>query len=422
MKVVLINTYAFKGGAAVACRRLMQALQKQGVDARMLVCCEPSETADIMSVNGSWFRRQLAFFCFAWERWTIFVANRFSRKNLFAVSVANSGSDITRHPAVQEADVIHLHWINQGFLSLKDLKKLLSTGKPVVWTMHDMWPMTGICHHARDCERFRQRCGACFFLDGKDENDLSARILKRKETLDLSGVRFVGCSRWLADKARQSTLLGGCAITDIPNPIDLSFWYRQECDSSRAAFRLPVGKMLILFAAVKATDRRKGVDYLIESLNLLAVRYPEWHDRLALVVMGRWDNGLNERFPFPVYPVGFLTDEIRIRNLYSAVDLFVTPSLEENLPNTIMEAMACECPVVGFEVGGIPEMIDHEATGYVARYRSSDDFCEGMHLTLSGNRALAGVNARKKADQLYADFRVGDRYRTLYQQVLNPEL
>ena len=421
MKVLFVNTYAGVGGAAVACRRLMETMGKRGVEVRMLVCRDSVSTDRILPVNRSWWQRKAAFFRFVWERFVIFIHNRLSRKNLFAVSIANTGTSISKHPAVLEADVIHLHWINQGFLSLGGLDDLLATGKPIVWTMHDMWPMTGICHHARDCSRFEQQCGCCFFLNSRNENDLSVRIFRRKSRLPLSRIRFVGCSRWLVARARKSALLRQMSVVDIPNPIDLVFWKKQTPAECRRRFSLPGDRKLILFAAVKPTDRRKGIDYLIDSLKIYADRHPEECDQIGLVVMGHWDLQLNENFVYPVYSIGYLSDEKQIRDLYSAVDLFVIPSLEENLPNTIMEAMACECPSVGFDVGGIPEMIDSGVTGYVARYRSAEDFSDGIYRVFHSDYRQMGLAARKKAERFYSDRIVGDRYYSLYEQLLEKE-
>ena len=163
MKVVILNTSERTGGAAVAAGRLGKALRKAGIQVDKLVR------------EDTWLNR----FRFYWERLIIFLFNHLSRKNLFTVSIANTGVDVSNHPLVKEADIIHLHWVNQGFLSLKDIKALTKLGKPIVWTMHDMWPCTGICHHARDCEKFQTRCEACFFLNSKGK-DLSTFVFDKK--------------------------------------------------------------------------------------------------------------------------------------------------------------------------------------------------------------------------------------------------
>lgn len=192
MKIVILNTSERTGGAAVAAGRLGKALGQAGIQVEKLVR------------DDSWLNR----FRFYWERLIIFLCNHLNRKNLFAVSIANTGMDLSGHPLVKDADIIHLHWINQGFLSLKDIEELVKLNKPIVWTMHDMWPCTGICHHARDCEKFQMICESCFFLKSKGK-DLSTSVFDKKLSLyKEANITFVGCSRWLSGKAKKVICYG----------------------------------------------------------------------------------------------------------------------------------------------------------------------------------------------------------------------
>ena len=159
MRVLIINTSERTGGAAVAASRLMDALINNGVKAKMLVRDKQTDRLTVVALPRSpWLRWH-----FLWERFTIFVHMRFSRTHLFDIDLANAGTDITRLPEFQEADVIHLHWVNQGMLSLGGIGKILRSGKPVVWTMHDIWPATGICHLTLSCRSFMTRCRHCQF-------------------------------------------------------------------------------------------------------------------------------------------------------------------------------------------------------------------------------------------------------------------
>ena len=160
MRVLIINTSERVGGAAVAASRLMRALQNSGVNVKMLVRDKQTQETNVVKLE----RNRLMVWNFIWERIVIWRANRFKRNNLFAVDIANTGTDITILPEFQQADVIHLHWINQGMLSLQNIRKILTSGKPVVWTMHDMWPCTGICHHARECNRYQEECHHCPYI------------------------------------------------------------------------------------------------------------------------------------------------------------------------------------------------------------------------------------------------------------------
>ena len=218
MRVLIVNTSERTGGAAVAASRLMEALNNNGVKAKMLVRDKETDRLTVAAVPGQ-KRMQL---CFLWERLVVWLKLHLKREHLFDVDIANCGADITQLPEFQEADVIHLHWINQGMLSLKGIRNILDTGKPVVWTMHDIWPATAICHVALDCRHFEQQCSHCRLLpDGGGDNDLAAQIWQRKERM-LSGrqVTFVACSEWLASEARKSGLLQGQQVERIPNPID----------------------------------------------------------------------------------------------------------------------------------------------------------------------------------------------------------
>ena len=149
MRVLIINTSEKTGGAAIAARRLMEALKNSGVQVQMLVRDRQTDAADVVELPPSW----LNMWRFIWERLVIWKANRFKRHNLFQVDLANTGTDITTLPEFKEADVIHLHWVNQGFLSLKDIRRIIDSGKPIVWTMHDQWPFTGICHYSGECTK-----------------------------------------------------------------------------------------------------------------------------------------------------------------------------------------------------------------------------------------------------------------------------
>ena len=416
MKVLLINTSERIGGAAVACNRLCEALNKHGIDATMLVRDKISTNEHVTELKrGFKLVRH-----FLWERFVIFLHNHFKKENIFKVDIANISTDITLLPEFQEADIIHLHWINQGMLSLQVIGKILKSKKPVVWTMHDMWPATGICHHARSCQAFHSECHHCQYLyRGGGKRDLSRKVFRRKKkTYAQYPIHFVACSEWLKHEVSASALLQGKDVRVIPNPINTELFKPTDKQAARMALQLPADKKLILFGSVKITDKRKGIDYLIEACNLLAEQHPELKEQIGIVVFGRQSDVLTNRLPFEVYPKNFILDETQLVQLYAAVDVYVTPSLEENLPNTIMEAMACGTPCVGFHVGGIPEMITHNENGYIARYQDAEDLANGILQVLANNCKPFGERAVRKARQSYAEDVVAEQYITLYKQLL----
>ena len=415
MNILIVNTSERQGGAAIAAQRLMDALQQQGETVRMLVRDKHTQRSNVLALGYDWRRK----WHFLWERVVIWTANRFSRQNLFAVDIANTGTDITTLTAFQEADVVHLHWVNQGMLSLGGLRKILQSGKPVVWTMHDMWPCTGICHHARNCNNYHTGCRLCpYLINGGGEKDISQQVFKRKQNIyNLAPIYFVACSKWLKERALQSALLKGKKATNIPNPIDTGRFAPANKEEARKRCGLPNGMKLILFGSAKITDKRKGIDYFIESCRILANNVPDLKETLGVVVYGQHAEELQTLLPFSVFPLNYIKSEEVLVDVYNAVDLFVTPSLEENLPNTIMEAMSCGVPCVGFHVGGIPEMIDHQANGYVARYKCTEDLAQGINEVLSHKDYDAlSRNARQKVMENYSPETVARQYIAIYKE------
>ncbi|KAA6333397.1 N N'-diacetylbacillosaminyl-diphospho-undecaprenol alpha-1 3-N-acetylgalactosaminyltransferase [termite gut metagenome] len=416
MRVLLVNTSERVGGAAVASYRLTEALKNNGVKAKLLV--RNKQTDNVSTVELEANRSHL--WKFVWERIVIWKANHFKKNNLFAVDIANTGTDITSLPEFQEADVIHLHWINQGMLSLKNIRKIGASGKPVVWTMHDMWSCTGICHHACQCTRYQEKCGNCPYIYGEKEKDLSYRIFQSKKKLyQKASIVFIACSRWLEESAKGSALLSGQVIINIPNPININLFKPRNKKEARVKCNFPLDKKLILFNSVKITDKRKGIDYLVESCKILAEKYPELKKCVEIVILGHKSEQSEQlSLPFRTYSLPFVNKESELVPIYNAVDLYVIPSLEENLPNTIMEAMACGVPCVGFDTGGIPEMIDHLHNGYVAQYKSVEDFATGIYwiLTDSGYSVLS-EQARRKVVSNYSEEHVAKKYIEIYNKL-----
>ncbi len=415
MRVLIINTSEKTGGAAVAANRLMDALNNNGVKAKMLVRDKVSDDITVVGLPHSLKLR----WNFLWERWCVFWHLHFSKSHLWEIDMATAGSDVTKLREFREADVIHLSWINQGMLSLKSIRKILKSGKPVVWTMHDLWSATGICHYARGCNHYASTCGNCPLLPHKgSKNDLSARIFRRKKSLYQEGnISFVSCSKWLEKQAKSSALFVGQRITNIPNPIDTHVFCPQDKAEARLSVGLPAGKRLILFVSQKVTDERKGMRYFEEAVNKLVEKYPEMKNDTAIAILGGHSEEVN--FCLPSYSLGYVSDERKIVQVYNSADVFVLPSLEDNLPNTIMEAMACGVPCVGFRVGGIPEMIDHEKNGYVANYRDVDDLAEGIHWVLeTADKDSLRQACLHKISHSYSQHAVALRYIEVYNQAM----
>lgn len=416
MKIVILNTFERTGGAAVAASRLRESLLAEGEDVTMLVRDKQSSSKQVIGLNLSSSQRLLNKCHFIWERLVIFIYNRCSKKDLFAVSLANTGCKLTQLPVLQEADIIHLHWINQGFLSINEIKAIGKLGKPIVWTMHDMWPCTGICHHARECNGYYSDCASCPFTAS---STLAANTLAKKKYIwEKLNVTFVTCSKWLQERTLHSVLMTDKKVLSIPNPIDTLKFAPMDQTSCREHFGLPKEKILLLFGAVKASDKRKGIDYMKAAVQLLVDKHPEWKERLELAIFGKSDLEMQELFPVKVHQIPYITSEQEMIQLYNTANLYVTSSLEENLPNTIMEAMSCGIPCAGFNIGGIPEMIDHLENGYVAMYKSADDLAEGIHQLLQhADFSELKQNARDKVIRSYSFASVAKRYIEVYTQL-----
>ena len=405
MNILILNTSERTGGAAVAANRLCVALNKQpNVQAKMLVRDLAEKDSMAETINTSWWKKKLNFFRFVWERAVIFLLSGFDRKNLFSVSIANTGTDLSRHPLVKEADVIHLHWINQGFLSVSDIKKLIAIGKPIVWTMHDLWTAIGFYHYpnANEQNNRKNKCGSF----------LSHYSSKRMRRIDYAKIMFVGCSEWIVREAGRSELMKCARCYSIPNPIDTSAFRAFNKMAARKSLGLPEEKPLVLFAAAKLSDLRKGAIFFIECCKLL-----EEQSKLPyeILLMGASSDELIRSVPQQVHSIGYITDMEKMVRTYAAADVFITPSLEENLPNTIMEAMACGTPSVGFEIGGIPEMIDHKHNGYLAKYKDAEDLARGIEWVLAQDSESLKAACLEKVNRCYTEEVVARQYLELYR-------
>lgn len=406
MKILIISTSERTGGAAIAASRLLHALNRQdGIQAQMLVRDRQTNSSSVLTLPN----RPLLKIYFVWERFVIWAYNLFHKKNLWQIDIANAGADITHTSAFRQADIIHLHWVNQGMLSLSTLHKIILSGKRIVWTMHDQWPSTSLCHYSEDCHRYQTHCCKCPLLQLPSQHDLSWRIFRRKQKiLQKANITFVGCSQWIASLAKSSALLRDQNIVTIPNAMPAAIFHPMDQAQARQAFQLPLDKKLVLFCSQKVTDERKGMTFLMQALEILDKS--DLHDKLQVVVVGKGADTLTHKL---IHPLGEIRDEKSMASLYAAVDTFVTPSLQDNLPNTIAEAMCVGTPCVGFNVGGIPEMIDHLQNGYVASYRDATDLAKGIRYILTHDLRNA---AAQKAATTFNEDKVAQQYIQIYEQ------
>lgn len=413
--ITLINKSDSVGGAAVACYRLFRALKWARAEVAFLVQEATRGDMDVVSTTNTKLKSYINFFRFVVER-LYFLRHEKSKEIRFAFSPAVTGEDISSLPQIAASDVLHIHWFNQGFLSLADLNKLFAGNRKIVWTLHDMWAFTGGCHYAGECRNFEDGCRDCHFLSNPCGNDLSSRIFEKKKKLFAhKNIKFVTCSNWLMRVAKSSALLRDAEIFSIPNPIDTDIFNRKNKSDVRLKFNLPQNKKLVLFASANVRDKRKGLNYFIDALQHLKQNKADVADNLELVVLGKNTADLAELLPYTLHTIPYQTSEIEIAAVYSACDLFVLPSVEDNLPNTVMESLACGAPVVAFATGGIPEMVDHKANGYLAEYKSTSDLANGIYWCLfEADYARLSDNAINKVATNYTFEVVAKKYLAVY--------
>lgn len=419
MKILQINKTDAGGGSAVAANRINRALRRNGVESKMLVQDLRRSEEGVYSVQDGLFSKvqskvkafQEEFYLIPHQR------NSAARHNF---SVANKGVDIVNHSLVKEADVIHIHSVVGGFLSLKSLESLLSCGKPIVWTQHDMWSFTGGCHFSGSCLEFLEGCSYCPFLRKPGKSDLAARLFANKKKMyDSSYLSVVSSSKWLCTLAQESKLLRRKKRFCIPNPIDTNFYKPSDKAEARRKLGLVQNKKYLLFGADNACDPRKGMRYFIEALGILGENFAYIQESVELIVFGKISNQVLKQLPFKVNYFEYVDSPSKLVDLYNAADCYVLPSLQVNLPNTIMESMACGTPVVGFSIGGVPEMISHQKSGYLAEMKNSLSLATGIYeMLFVADLDTLSSHARSKAVASYSEDVVAQQYIQMYKSLM----
>ena len=410
MKVLLVNSSDINGGAARAAYRLHQALLNSGVDSQMFVDTKLSDDHRVIGQDSN-IKKGIALLRRMLDRLPIsFYKNRSS--TYFSPNLVPFSGLVERINTINP-DVVHLHWVNKAMLSISDIAAIKA---PIVWSLHDMWAFTGGCHYDEECGAYKQSCGICKVLGSVKSNDLSRKVFKKKLTTYAAhkNLTVVGLSNWLAGSASKSTLLKSKNVVCLPNPIDTSVYLPLDKRIAREILGLPLDKKLILFGAMGATtDPRKGYKELCEALLLLKGQ------GIELVVFGSSQPKVSEGFKFNTHYLGQLHDDVTLRALYSAADVMVVPSLQENLSNAIMESLACATPVVGFDIGGNGDMIEHQKNGYLAKPLDTTDLTAGIEWVINApNYKELSTNARNKVLNEFDSEIVAKQYIELYESAL----
>lgn len=379
MKVLHINTSDKVGGAAIAAYRLHKALLKNGIKSKMLVLNKITDEQEITAIITNKIKR-----IFLPELMSFFEQKKFrkygNRENKIMFSQGKYGFKMSEHPLVKEADIIHLHWINNGMLSIKEIAKISQKGKKIVWTLHDMWPFTGGCHYSGNCFEYEKKCSNCKILNLNSRNDITMKIFeKKRKSYEKIDFNIIGCSKWIGECAKKSTLFKNKRVKVIPNIIEKKIFKPIEKSICRNILNLDVKKKYILFGAINSnTDKRKGHHLLIRALENLKKEELNSIKNIEILVFGSSHFLESEKVPFKINFFGHIYDEITLSLIYNSADVFVAPSLEDNLPNTVNESLLCGTPVVAFKVGGMTDMINHLENGYLASVNDSKDLSNGI--------------------------------------------
>lgn len=413
MNLLIVNTYDKLGGAAIATYRMHKGLILRGVNSKLLVQVKASDDFSVFSEASKWKK----IFAFIKPRLDGLLVRLYRNRNGVLFSPAIVADSLIKNLKELSPDIVHLFWVNGGFMKIETLKKVK---QPVVWTLHDMWPFTGGCHYDDECGRFQQSCGSCPLLGSKDDNDLSRRTWERKRR-SWSGVPIVvvATSHWLAQMARSSTLFSDYRVEVIPNGIDTTIYKPVNKDIARRVFNFSKDKNLLLFSAFSATtDKRKGNQFLIEALKIISKAKED--SNIELVIIGATKPENPPDLGMKVHYMGLFHDEISQVLLYSAADVVIAPSMQENLSNTVMESLACATPVVAFNIGGMPDMIDHQINGYLATPFDSNDLAKGIRWVIENktrHNTLA-QRARQTVLERYNIEQIADQYIALYKSIL----
>ncbi|WP_019502669.1 glycosyltransferase family 4 protein [Pseudanabaena sp. PCC 6802] len=409
MKVLHLSTSDVDNGGARAAYRLHQGLQLLGCSSQMLVRAKFSHENTVIAEKS--LLTKLA------PPISSFPLRIYPQRNSAMFSPQWFPDVLERRVKQLNPDIINLHWVCNGYLQIETLPKF---SKPLVWTLHDMWPFTGGCDYIRDCENFKESCGNCPQLLSRSPWDLSRWVWQRKhKSWKNVNLTVVATSSWMADCARSSSLFQHLRIETIPLGLDTEKYRLIDKQVARNLLNLPQDKQLVLFGAVNATsDRRKGFQLLLPALQQLSSS--GWQDRLELVVFGSSTPEQSIDLGFNTHYLGFVHDDIALALIYAAADVAIVPSIQEAFGQTASESLSCGTPVVAFNTTGLKDIVDHKKNGYLATPFEIEDLAKGIVWVLEDVERHQKLqdSARETGLRDFASKIQARRYLTLYEEIL----
>lgn len=415
---LLIVSYTDGFGAGRAAYRLFKALKRYcpenapQIDPHMLVGMKAGKDPDVIGAYGKWGQIidavQTRVDALARFR------NKTKPEGVWSTALAPFPW-LYQAIKAQKPDLVHLHWLGRG-LSPKQIKAL---GVPVTWTLHDMAAFTGGCHYDAECGRYELGCGACPQLGSRQEKDISAYTVaqKTRHWADVP-MTVISPSRWLGACAGTSQAFADKPVEIVSNTLDLETYKPRDAAFCRDLLGLPQDKKIILFGAVSATsDTRKGFDHLQKALKILSTR--EDPNKYLALVFGAHAPATPPDFGLPIHYLGSVADDAALAALYAASDVAVVPSVQENLANVVAEALACGTPVAAFNIGGMPDMIEHEKNGYLARPFDAGDLAKGIADLCQDHSRTHRAAARHKAEEMFSLSSVAAQHVKVYENLLH---
>lgn len=418
MKVVHLSTMVNQSSANT---RIHQALLNAGIDSSIMVLEKTNDIETCYEVKHSFIELIKNAIERRIEKYILHLCYPKREKVIFSSGLY--GINILKDTRISEADIIHLHWINGGYISLFMLGKIIKLNKPIIWTIHDSWAFTGGCHVRYGCLGFTRQCGMCPMLGSVKENDFSRYVFERKsKLLKNNQIKFVCPSHWMNSNLKQSTLFKDNESIVISNPIDTDLFCIKDLNETEKMlkYQKDKSKFHLLFGAVAPTSTPyKGFSYLMKSLAHLKEQYPDLKEKIVLHIFGEEESQIEELKDFQCHFWGYISNPKDLAYLYSFMDVYVFPSLDDNLPNTVMESLSCGTPVVSFDTGGISDMVKHKKNGYLAKYKNTQDFCDGIAWILCNNTDnVLGINGRKKVESEFSCQGIAEKYIQFYQEQL----
>lgn len=419
MKPLIISFNDIRGGAYISAFRLHKGLLKLGYNSKMFVAQKFSNLDSVIRFTPSTdfpsrIKRRLKR-----ERNHLvlkkYPAGLLAKHEFFSLPSCEHGYDAIRQ--MPNADILNLHFFT-GFIDLGIFFKQCSPKAPIVWTLHDMNAITGGCHYDHECGKFASGCGVCPILESNKKYDLSYKIWRQKERIYSSIAKnklaIVTPSKWLAEQVKKRASLADKIITVIPYGLDINVFRPMEKQPIRNILSIPENSVVILFVAHNISSRRKGLSYLLDALAGIDKSLP-----LFIVTVGEGAFPADQ-LHFPSLPLGNIGNEAMMAMAYNAADVFVMPSLYDNLPNTVMESLACGTPVVAFDAGGIPEMVRNGITGTVVPKEDSKALRNAILELLEDEkkRMKFSENCRRIAEEEYNLELQASRYLKLYEELV----